>query len=259
MKVLSGIAVESFAHPDDTALMKGMEKVKLNAVLEWISGVDAKYTMEMKLMGRYIRVNETDMPKLYAMLEDVCRVLDYPNVPRVFMHRSKLFDWQVYIGKEPIIILTDFVLNDFDDDMLRFHLGCAVTALKAKTSQLRVATTFALPLIGLIPVVGQAAVPLLTSWARAATLTEDRGGLLACQNEEAAWRYMFRLSGIPRELIDVSVVPDYIAEYKPINKISGAAKYVQTLTRLVPWQNERLLALYEWYHSGEYDDIIESY
>ncbi|MBQ7886271.1 MAG: hypothetical protein IJ313_05190 [Clostridia bacterium] len=260
MKVLKDIAVESFAHPDDTKLMKGLEAAKINQLLEWLSGASTKYTMEMTLMGRYIRLSEKDMPQLYRLLEDVCRVLDYPQIPRVFMHRSKLFDWEVYIGKEPVIILTDFVLNDFDEGMLRFHLGTAVTALKAKTCQLRVASTFAMGglLVG-IPVLGAALMPVLTGWARAATLTEDRGGLLACQDERAAWRYMFRLSGIPRELIDEDIIQDYIAEYKPLNSVAHVSKNIQTITQLKPWQNERLVALYDWYSSGAYDDILEDY
>jgi len=259
MKVLKGIAVESFAHSEDAALMKGLEKAKINQLLEWASSASVKYTMEMKLMGRYVRVNEKDMPKLYEMVRDVCRVLDYPQIPHVFLHRSKLFDWAIYMDEEPVIVLTDFVLNDFDDGMLRFHLGCAVTALKAKTCRLRIASTFALDMIKELSVLGPALMPSLTAWSRAATLTEDRGGLLACQDERAAWRCMFRVCGIPRELIDENVVHDYIAQYKPVNKVSQAFRPMHTFLEVRPWQNDRLSALYDWYSSGAYDDILEDY
>lgn len=262
MKVLTGVEVETFAHPNDTKLMKEMEKKGINKLLQWLSSKQVKYTMEMKLMGRYVRLSREDMPELYALLEDVCRILDAPQVPRVFMHRSPLFDWEVYYGDEPVIILTDYVLNEFDEGMLRFHLGTAVTALKAKTCQLRVASTSAAGMISFVPLIGTALAPMLLGWARAATLTEDRGGLLACQDEQAAWRYMLRLAGLPLHLIDERVVHDYIAEYeanKSRNPLANASQNLQTLAqRAKPWQNERLIALYDWYRSGAYDDILES-
>lgn len=271
MKVLKGISVEDFAHPEDAALIQKMDKIKLNQLVEWVSSVNTKYFMEMRLMGRFTRLSETDMPELYALLRDICRVLDYPEIPRVFMYRSKEFDWKIYIAKEPVIVLTDYVFNDFDEGMLRFHLASAVTALKSKTCYLRAVSTFVYEnvekakepsddlLKGIMGMLGSTLLPFLTPWARMATLTEDRGAMLACQDENAAWRYMLRLSGIPRELIDVSVVPDYIAEYKMQSFLSKAGKLQQNLVRIKPWQNDRLLALYDWYNSGAYDDILEDY
>lgn len=259
MKALKGITVESFAHPDDAALMRRMEKAKIDQLIEWISKAETRCLMEMKLMGRYVRLNETDMSGLYATLQDVCRVLDYPRIPRVFMYRASQFDWEVCIGEEPVIILTDYVLNEFDEAMLRFHLGGAVTAIKSKTYHLRVASTFALSILKTIPVLGDLMTPMLAGCARAATLTEDRGGLLACQDERAAWRYMLRLSGIPLELIDERIVPDYIAEYKSINCLSHVSKQMQTLMQMKPWQNDRLVALYDWYLNGNYNDILDEY
>lgn len=259
MKVLKGLDVASFAHPDDQAVMKALASSNLNNIIEQVSDIGTRYKMEMQLMGMYVRLNREDMPELYQILEEVCRTLDYPKHPIVFMYRNKAFDWQIYIGNEPVIILTDYVLNEFDFEMLRFHLGCAVTALKASTSQVRVASKFALPFVLSIPIIGQAAAPLLTKWSRAAALTEDRGGLLACQNEKTAWRYMMRRCGIPLEMIDESIVSEYLAEYKPVNEISSVSKLILQLDRLEPWQNERFIQLFQWYNSGAYADILEDY
>lgn len=259
MKVLQGIDVQSFVHPMDESLMKGMEKAQMNWLMGWLSDAGTKYMMDMHLMGRCIRVSEQDMPQLYALLKDVCRVLDYPQIPSMFVYRSKLFEWQIYQDKKPVIVLTDFVLHDFDEGMLRFHLGCAVTALKAKSCRMRIASTFAMPMLKEVPLFRNIVGIPLACWARAATLTEDRGGLLACQDEHAVWRYMLRLCGIPREMINEDMVDNYLAQYKPGNALSSVSKKAHTLKQTSPWQNDRLAALYTWFCSGAYDRIVQRY
>lgn len=256
---LNGLQVEQFAHPDDSRASQAIEKAKINAVIEWISSKYTKLQMKTMLLGKFVRLNEQDMPQLYSILTEVCETLDFYPVPQVFTYRSPLFDYQIYVGDSPVIILTDFVLNDFDEGMLRYHLGCAVTALKAKTCQLRVAVTFGLPLLQSIPVLGTAALPLLTNWSRKAYLTEDRGGLLACQDIEAAVRTQMRIAGLPRKDIDPSCVRNYITECRMESGLTTASQYMQTVFRGKPWQNDRIVELIKWYDGGAYHDVIEEY
>lgn len=256
---LTGVDVTSFAHPDDMDMAKKLEALKVNTLIEKLSSMSTKITLATKLLGNYIHVNQTDMPELYRMLKNVCDTLDYPELPEIYLYRSEKFAWQIYLDKKPIIILTDFVLNDFDEGMLTFHLGCAVTALKAKTCQLRMLVTFGEALLKQNTGFVGALMPVIAKWSRATVLTEDRGGLLACQDINAAYRYMMRLSGLPMNWIDVTRVQDYIAEYKPLSRLEGGAKYIETLIKLSPWQNERLLHLYQWKNSGGYDDLLDEY
>ncbi len=257
MTILKGLNPDDFVHPRERACLNTLKNTGINTVLEKLATASNRMTLEVKLMSQYVRVSERDMPHLYTILRDLCSVLDYPIVPDVFTYRSKAFAWQIAIRDTPAIILTDFVLNDFDDGMLRFHLGCAVSALKARTCQLRMAVGFAKPLLLAIPVVGQTAYPLLSSWARAAVLSEDRGGLLACQDINAAYRCLMRIIGIPRKDIDVSTLPDYLAAYTPDSMISSVSQNFQNMVNDRPWNNDRLLELFQWVQSGEYDDLLD--
>lgn len=257
MTILKGLDPNDFIHPHEKACLNTLRGAGVNTVVEKLASVSNRLTLEVKLMGQYLRVSEKDMPELYTMLREVCSVLDYPAVPDIFTCRSEKFQWQIVIRETPAIILTDFVLNDFDEGMLRFHLGCAVTALKARTCHLRMAIDFARPLLLAIPIAGPASYPLLSGWARAAVLSEDRGGLLACQDVNAAYRCLMRMIGIPRKDIDVSTLPDYLAAYAPDSAISGMTQGVQTMVSDRPWNNDRLLELYKWVQSGQYDDLLD--
>lgn len=257
---LTGLDVSEFVHPDG----KTTDSLTSSRLIKTLASAPTMVALATKLLGSYVRVSERDMPELYGMLREVCETLDYRTLPEIYLHRSEALEWKIYLDETPIIVLTDFVLNDFDDEMLKFHLGCAVTSLKANTCQLRMLANFGdeTLLAGKKNLLTKAAISSITKWSRGMVLTEDRGGLLACQNREAAYRYLMRLTGLPRYLIDTSCVPDYIDQYLRDEKNSlfaAGGKLVDTLDNFSPWRNERLLHLYQWVNSGEYNDLIEKY
>lgn len=260
MVKFTGLDVSEFAHPDGAT----SDDLAKNKILKFLATSPTKIAMATQLLRSYIHVSERDLPKVYGLLKEVCETLDYPTLPEVYMNRSEAFDWKIYLDETPIIVLTDFVINNFDDEMLRFHLGCAVTSLKASSRQLRILTNWAQAQFfrANTDILTKAALSSITKWSRGLVLTEDRGGLLACQNTDAAYRYLMRLTGLPTNLIDTSCVPDYIEQYKTDEKVSMfavAGKFLDTLDNFSPWQNERLIYLYQWVNSGEYNDLLDNY
>lgn len=257
---LTGISVEEFAHPEEKSALETIKKIKyLERLLNWAADGETQVVLKTDILGNCFRITKTDMPGLYKSVQEVCRILDYGPIPQLYMCRSEKFDIRIFAGQTPLLVFPDFVIREFDEGMLRFQIGRAVTALKARTNQLKMAATAVLTITGFIPVAGEAMVPVLANWSRKAGLTEDRGGLLACQDMDAALRALMRVAGLPKKYIDTACLPEYMKTYTPFGKLSGMSRYLQTAVRMEAWNNDRIMELYKWYFSGMYDDILEEF
>lgn len=257
---LRGLQVENFSHPQDRAAWTVVTKAPwLKKLMDWMMTKEAMYEMRTDYLGNAFEVRRADMPDLFDMVEDVCRVLDYQTMPRLFTRRSSLVGALVNSGENPILVFPDFILNNFDDDMLRFQIGRTITMLKANNAQIRTSVEWILKIINKVPGVGTVAVPVLADWVRKSRYTEDRGALLACQDEDAAMKALFRYAGLPRKYIDPKVYPEYISAYQQAGKIEGFSQSVMTAYRTEAWKNDRIVELFKWYSSGEYFDLIEDF
>lgn len=260
MVELKGLQVEAFMHPDEQAAWSTLMSASwLKKLLDWIGSYQAKLELKTNLLGNTFEVSQADMPGLHRTVAAVCNVLDYTQIPRVYVCRSSSLDIRIYYGDTPILIYPDFILNDYDSDMIYFETGRAVTMLKSDNAQLRVALWAAIPLVNSIPVIGAMALPVLASWLRKADLTEDRGGLLACQEIGIAEKTLMRRCGLPTRYMDISVLPEYLKTCKSSSGLSGISQAAQTLYRAAAWNNDRVTELYKWYASGAYDDLIEEF
>jgi len=257
---LTGIVVEDFAHPQEKAALETMGKINhLERVLDWVANVNTQIALQTEILGSYFEITKEDMPWLYGIVRDVCRILDYGPQPRIYIHRSEGFRVNMLAGEEPLLVFPDFIVRGFDEGMLRFETGRAVTALKARTRQLKMAAIAVGTVSGAVPFAGEAMMLALSGWSRKAALTEDRGGLLACQNVGAAMKALMCASGLPMKHLDGVSPAGYIRAYEPSSRISGASQYLNTLVRMEPWNNDRIVELYSWERSGAYDDLLEEY
>lgn len=259
---LRGIRVKDYAHPEEIVAFKMLNKAKIVKItLDWISNQNNRYVLKTNILGNCFRITSIDMPALYRVVSDVCSILDYSSVPQIYVYHNALFEIGIYAGQYPLLVIPDFLLNEFDDEMLRFQIGRAITALKSDTCQLKMLANTLLSATSkiLIPGITDAAVALIADWSRKEGLTEDRGGLLACQDIYTAERALMRMAGMPLKYLDSSCIIDYIKACQNKSTISAASQYMKTIIRTESWTNDRIANLYQWYISGEYDDIIEEY
>lgn len=260
MVEFTGISVEDFAHPAEKAALAALRKVKfVEKFFDWIASEETRLMLRIEVLGNYFGIAEKDYPSIYILVREVCRVLDYDEIPKLYMYRSTDFDIKIFEGKEPLLVFPDFIVYDYDEDMLRFEIGRAITVLKAQTNQLKMAVMAVGNISSAIPVLGEAIVPVLANWSRKATFTEDRGGLLACQDVNVAFKALMRVAGLPTKYIDTTRVHEYIKTYTHSGTLSDMSQCAQTIVRMKPWNNDRIVELYKWHHSGQYDDILEEY
>lgn len=249
--MLKGVSSEDYIHPLE-------QKMRLTSDMKLVSkGLDVLNDLSVSLirritLGKHIEVNRTTAPDLDALVRDVCDILDYPQVPRVYIcHQAAqtLF----CAGSEHVqITFSDYIWEQFDMDMLYFAFGNIISMLKA--GHVRLATICSM----MIPSTAAAVLEMpLRAYLRAADMSSDRGGLLACQNFSAAAKCILWDAGIPLsemkndgDIIRLSrayinavdyLEPDWLTQlsstWKKLNMDSMPHAY-------------RLRELLEWYENG---------
>ncbi len=210
---------------------------------------------EVLLRGQGILVTHRSSPRLHAAFAEAGRILGFSALPRLYITQGGMMVRTLGV-EDPAVVIETMAAGSLDHEELVFvfgrELGRQLTGhlpVKSLVDWLnfggRSLTTFTAGLSNLLGL-------RLKSWSRAAELTADRFGYLACQNREATLRVLLKFSGIPGvdypDLQTRSLVEQ--AEDFRLNRCSNVLeKTVETLTNLqneTPWTVYRASELCPW-------------
>lgn len=257
---LTNLRVEDFAHPDDVAAIKTLTKVKaFDKAMSYIEDKSNQLYIRMNTLGNCVRITEENDPRIFRILKDVCDILDYDTVPELYCTRSYKVDIEPSGVDKPVLLVPDFVLNNYDDSLLYFNFGRAVTRLKSGYLKFYIAARMLITITSPIAFVSDAVKLALANWMRKSELTADRGGLLACQSIRTAMTFLMNKAGMPVQEAKKVNIPDYIAACKTDLGLVKVGKGLQTLTNCTGWANDRIAELFLWHAQGHYDDLLEKY
>ena len=257
---LVDLKIEDFAHPDDTAAMRSLMKIKaLDKAMAAIEDRTYRLYIRMDTLGNCVRLTKSNAPDIYAIVEDVCKILDYTPVPELYSTRSYKLDIIPRGVDQPVLIIPDFILNRYDEALLYFDFGRAITRLKSGYMKFYTAASALISVTGEIPFVSEATQLSFANWLRKSELTADRGGLLACQNYRAAMSFLMNKAGMPVQENRNVQITEYVETCKIDRQLVKFGKGIQTLTNCTGWANDRILELFNWNASGQYDELLEQY
>lgn len=266
---LKNVPVQELLHPDDAKSLNKLDAVPgmKKLLTETISNLREKFAA-VEMYGDGLNVNEYAYQELYALLKEATEILDMDKTP----YFSLSWSYQISVGSEgaknPRIMALSGAVDLLDDDELLFLLGHELGHILAGHKPYQnLLITFYTPLMNMVP---NAQVwlgvlrPLLLQWYRNSDYTADRIGLLACQDINVAFRTMIKMSGLPKkyhQAINTDMLLKQAARFEQQN--SGIAEsIIENLsinTACVPWLVVRAAKLNEWYNSGEYDRILNTF
>lgn len=257
---LIGLRVEQFAHPDDTATLKSLKKIKaVDKFFSFVEDQSNNLFLRMNTLGNYVRITEAGEPRIFNLVREVCDTLDYHTIPEIYSTRSYAIDVDSSGVDKPILVIPDFVLNNYDDALLRFTIGRAVTRLKSESLKFYVAAKVMIMAANNVEFLSESVRLAVANWMRKAELTADRGGLLACQNLKTSMAFLFNKAGMPIQEAKKVPYMDYIKAYKIDSSLAKIGKGAQTLFDTDGWANDRIIELFNWYASGQYGDLLEEF
>lgn len=257
---LTNLRGEDFAHPDDLAAIKTMTKLKIfDKALSYIEDKSNQLYIRMNTLGNCVRITEENDPRIFRILRDVCDILDYDTVPELYSTRKYELDIEPSGVDKPVLVVPDYVLANFDDSLLYFTFGRAITRLKSGYLKFYIAANMLITMTAPIEFASDAVKMTLANWMRKSQLTADRGGLLACQSIRTAMVFLMNKAGMPIQEAKKVNIPDYISASRVDTNLAKIGKGLQTLTNCTGWANDRISELFLWHAKGHYDDLLEKY
>ena len=265
-KKLKNLQVEDFIHARELELQDSViNSPEVKKLIELVSDVNLKIN-KTRIQGTYIRLYPHTAPVAFAVLEDVCRILGHDQVPELYLCKMMSKIVQPCTAERDYIIISDYVLEQYDEEMLYFAFGNAITMILAGHVKMTTAAAYmgcniwtALPQMK------------FKEYLHAADATSDRGGLLACQNLVAAAKCHFLELGIYPSLCDQLFTTDEEAAVFIENYLDEVAKKndgSRSFAALGEWwlntnsfegaANAMLEDLYQWY-TQEYQALLEKY
>ena len=257
-KVLYDLKPDSYIHPME-------RKVRIESGSLLANGLDFAGNLNLEFIKRItlgcnLEATRQTCPRIIRILEDVCRILDCRNIPRVYISHAASQTFYIAGGKKTQIVMSDYILDQFTEGMLYHAFGNLISMLKA--GHIRLAT-----ICSMMVAFPHSEVLMLPVQAlmRAADLTSDRGGLLACQDFGASAMCMLWEAGIPISDMEekstsemISLAEQYIhaSEWMSETWLTGVAQAWNKLNMQTMPPAYRLKELLDWYRNGSYREIL---
>lgn len=268
-KILNGLLIEEFIHLEDKDGLRKIDAIPgmRKFLAETVSNVRERF-LTVEMMGDGINITQESYPDLYTILAETSKVLSIDNVPKF----STKWAYEISMGTDgvnhPRISTLSGAVDILSKEELSFLLGHELGHLMAgHIPYHNLLITIYTPFINSIPNAEMFLAllrPLLLQWFRLSDFTADRAGLLACQDINVAITTLAKMSGVPRKYHDSIDVEAFLrqAERFEQNNRNWADNIIQNLsinTACAPWLVVRAAKLYDWYKSGEYDELIKKH
>lgn len=255
--ILHGLRVSEFIHPDELA---NKERALNNSAVQKLldSAADfCKALIEPFTQGTFVQLNDTCAHDFMKIVRDVCTILEV-DTPEVYLcHLMSTNIMPMGTDGKSYLVVPDYVLNTFDDEMLYYNVGNAITMIKADHVSL---TTLAAYMTG-GSIFIEVPKMLFCAYLHSADATSDRGGLLASQSFAATARcHLFELGIPPRESrqffsndMEAEIfVENYLRKHKEILDeysplVTQVARRFQRMSYIEAPANTMLRSLFDWY------------
>lgn len=264
-KRLQGISPHAFEHPLDEAALRALEKVP---GLDWVAkkflSAIGERRLRLLFLASAVRVSDEQLPKVKALYDEACDVLDIEEPPEVFVaHRFFANAAAVGVDK-PMIVVTSALLEMLDDNELQCVLGHELGHVMCGHA---LYTTLLMLIINMwyfflgVPGGIYAMLALrmaLLEWSRKAELSADRAGLLVSQDPKVSFRVDMKLAAGKRaEEMSVEAFLEQAKEYEAGGDLlDGVLKIALMVNQSHPFPVLRVAELKKWVDSGDYEAIV---
>ncbi len=173
-----------------------------------------KHAMErvfrLQYTGSNIKVNESNFPEIYQILEEACTNLGLKNIPDLYISWDYSVNGFTTGSENPLIVLHSGAVDLLTREELLYLIGHEVGHIKSG-HMLYYEMGQIIPILG--DIIGSATLGIgalvstgleaaLFHWHRMSEFTADRAGLLACQDHEIAINALIKMAGVPKQFFN---------------------------------------------------------
>ncbi len=212
----------SVMHQEDRQAIKAMEAIPaLSAVCKFIQEKAIEKYARAQMIGDSIRLGPKQLPKIYALLEDVCGQLQMKDIPDFYLQMNRMPNAYTIGEKEPLITITSGIFEIMPEEDVKTVLAHECGHIIFKHTRYTLAGKVIL--MGANSTIGQMAN--LTSfgslevlkqcifrWERMSELSADRVSMLFSGSASAAVRVQLMLAGGLRNLPEEINIEEYMRQ-----------------------------------------------
>lgn len=273
-RVIEGLNPSEFQHPLDKDALEVLNKVPILPKVIELVGVPYNTIWRSMLLGGHIKVSSNQMSSIHKMLLESCEILGV-ELPALYVCSEGELNAYTACPDKPIIQISGYLLDAFDEDEIRFVIGHELAHIKL---QHIIYTTLGSLLsqgildtaLSVVPggslLSGGANLGLnyaLFRWYQSGELSCDRGGLLACQNVDAALRALTKLGGFTTKFnaeFDFNEYVEQANQFEDIGENSLGAVQKVILSYMAathPFVATRVCELKRFSENGHYEAILD--
>jgi Zn-dependent protease with chaperone function len=258
------ISPKAWEHPADRAATAALKAVPmLDTVVRKLIEWGYERALRQSLLANSVRVGENQLPELWASHTGVCRILDLPEVPDLYLTAGFFFSLNAAaIGSgKPIVVIDGGAVEKLGSGEQRAVLGHEVGhilsdhMLYMTALNILLGATRSVPFPIGLPLGAVRAV--LLEWYRAAELSCDRAAALAVRDPRIVCRSLMVFgSGLPADKLNLDAFLAQAAEYEAWDDPSDRVRrFFREIGRTHPDAVRRVSEVMKWVQSGDYDRI----
>ncbi|MCD7957505.1 MAG: hypothetical protein LUG93_17530 [Lachnospiraceae bacterium] len=257
-----------FMHPLDRAAMETvMKSPGFDKLIGYISEHSLERVYGFLYHSSYLKITEQISADLHGMMDEALNLFNWDGEkPELFLQRSFDYSTEVSGINRQYVLLSTSLLEGKDEEILWPVMAACAAGVCARHGTIEFLAQV-IELLGSfspIPFLEEGLKTAINSWRRARIYTEDRAYLIASRDFNAAVRHIY-MGDVPTEILNEIDFQDtsndcYLQAEEFLHDsqtVVNLMRKMQTVFSPSQWKASRYMELYNWYMSGEYDNVLE--
>jgi Zn-dependent protease with chaperone function len=265
-KRLPSISPRAWEHPADRAALSALKQVPgFDDILKFFLGMTWEKSWRLIFLASSVRVGPQQFPKVDAMVDEACRVLDVADRPEVYITQNPMLNAGAWGVRKPFITLNSSLMDIMGESeqlaVIAHEIGHILSGhvLYKNLLFLLLALSGVLFPVPVSMIVLRGVIAALTEWDRKSELSADRAGLLVVQDPDVSYRALMHMAGGKHiHQMDMDTFYAQAQEYESGGDVlDGLYKFLNLLGQSHPFAVLRLTAIRQWATEGSYQSILD--
>lgn len=257
--------VKEFQHPADRKAVNAVLSVPgFENILKYISDNSIERVYSFFNNSSMLKISQEMSPKMHQMLEEAAQMYGTDVLPDLYLQRNYEYFINLDGMARPYVTLPSAYLETVDDRMLWGMLSSQIAGIQAKHGTIEFIGNVVNMCRGMLPFGVDTALDLaIKAWKRSREYTVDRAFLLATEDFELAAKHILIGDASDAVLEGIGLAQPNNSFYQQAQEFihrpgfEGMIQQMDTLFSSSQWIASRYIELYNWYFSGEYEDVLE--
>ncbi|MEL7505098.1 MAG: M48 family metallopeptidase [Cyanobacteria bacterium J06554_6] len=265
--LLTGLRANHFRHPLDLKATESLQQLPgLDIAIRSLLGPVGEQFFQLENLAASVRVGPDQLPHLYELLLEACRVLDL-EPPQLYLKQHPAPNAYTFAmrGKQPFIVVHTALIELLTPAEVQAVLGHELGHLKCDHSvylTLANLLTLAASSLPLGTVLAQNLQAQMLEWIRCAEFSCDRAALLATQDARVVASVLMKLAGGSPSLsplLNLDAFLEQAREYESLSdtELGDLIKQLRTRDLTHPVPVLRAKEIHRWSDSDAYQSLLK--